>query len=192
MSILSLAFFVFVLLVVQRCASFAFTARQQQQQISLAHCIPATTTTAAAAVVGPRMHRERRRRERLVRLFQMSTTPTTAAAAPAVIEPPVEERTVEKKKLDDTTVRVNAQDRSGTESWEIRLFNDPMNKREFVARCLQEIVGLSETASFQVMMQAHRFGLAAVGRFHLERAELYRNALVEHGLTCDMVKVDDE
>ena len=77
-------------------------------------------------------------------------------------------------------------------SRQVRLFNDPMNKREYVARCLTEIVGLSDGLAYQVMMQAHQFGLAAIIRCHQERAELYRDTLVEHGLVVDMVPVDDD
>ena len=72
------------------------------------------------------------------------------------------------------------------------MFNDPMNKREYVARCLTEIVGLSDGLAYQVMMTAHQFGLAAIIRCHQERAELYRDSLVEHGLVVDMVPVDDD
>ena len=67
-----------------------------------------------------------------------------------------------------------------------------MNKREYVAKCLMEIVGLSEGSSYQVMMQAHQIGIAVIGRYHQERAELYKNSLSEHGLVCDMVPCDDE
>ena len=67
-----------------------------------------------------------------------------------------------------------------------------MNKREYVARCLTEIVGLNDSSAYQVMMTAHQFGLAAIIRCHQERAELYRDSLVEHGLVVDMVPVDDD
>ena len=87
---------------------------------------------------------------------------------------------------------VQYHDASSTPSRQVRLFNDPMNKREYVARCLTEIVGLSDGLAYQVMMQAHQFGLAAIIRCHQERAELYRDTLVEHGLVVDMVPVDDD
>ena len=77
-------------------------------------------------------------------------------------------------------------------SRQVRLFNDPLNKREYVARCLTELVGLSDGLAYQVMMQAHQFGLAAIIRCHQERAELYRDTLLEQGLVVDMVPVDDD
>lgn len=67
-----------------------------------------------------------------------------------------------------------------------------MNKREFVAMCLSKIVGLSDGQAYQVMMQAHQNGVSVVGRFDYERAELYKVALVEHGLVCDMIPVEDD
>lgn len=108
------------------------------------------------------------------------------AAGPAVLEPPVKE--VEKVK--DIVEDKEANYKKG--GWAVRLFNDPMNKREFVAMCLTKIVGLSDGQAYQVMMQAHQQGLSIVGRFDFERAELYRNALAENGLTCDMIPVEED
>jgi ATP-dependent Clp protease adapter protein ClpS len=53
-------------------------------------------------------------------------------------------------------------------------------------------VGLSDGQAYQVMMQAHQNGVSVVGRFDLERAELYRDALCDNGLTCDMIPVEDD
>jgi ATP-dependent Clp protease adaptor protein ClpS len=113
-------------------------------------------------------------------------------AGPATLEPPpVEEKVIEKveKKNEESVESKHSYKRGG---WAVRLFNDPMNKREFVALCLSKIVGLSDGQAYQVMMQAHKNGVAVVGRFDLERAELYKTALNDNGLTCDMVPVDDE
>mmetsp|Transcript_9935 Transcript_9935/g.14043 ORF Transcript_9935/g.14043 Transcript_9935/m.14043 type:complete len:166 (+) Transcript_9935:169-666(+) len=106
-------------------------------------------------------------------------------ADPAVLEPEVNEKK-------DTKDDVDEEQKHGTEAWEVRLYNDPMNKREFVARCLTQITGLSDTAAYQVMMQAHNHGLAVVGRYAFEIAELYHDSLREQGLYVDMIQVDDE
>jgi len=111
-------------------------------------------------------------------------------AGPAVLEPPVKEKTeetVEKKE--------NVQDRQAyykKGGWAVRLFNDPFNKREFVSMVLCKICGLSDGQSYQVMMQAHQNGIAIVGRYDFERAELYRDALKENGLVCDMIPVEED
>ncbi|GMI23075.1 hypothetical protein TrCOL_g8135 [Triparma columacea] len=104
-----------------------------------------------------------------------STTLERPKAAP--------EKNVKEKK---GSSRANAGD------WEIRLFNDPMNKREYVARCLMETCGLSEGQAFQIMMNAHQNGAAVVGTYAFEQAELYYQSLRGAGLTVDMVKVGDD
>lgn len=110
---------------------------------------------------------------------------TFAATAPAVIEKP---ETIIKEAPDQT----EKQQRLGSEGWELRLYNDPFNKREFVARCLATICGKSDTEAFQIMMHAHKNGMGVVGRYQFEIAELYHNSLKDNGLYVDMVPVDDD
>mmetsp|Transcript_3907 Transcript_3907/g.11063 ORF Transcript_3907/g.11063 Transcript_3907/m.11063 type:complete len:210 (+) Transcript_3907:251-880(+) len=80
----------------------------------------------------------------------------------------------------------------GSEAWEVRIYNDGVNTREFVARCLVQVTGLSEMAAYQTMMQAHHNGLAVVGRYPYERAEMYHEQLKTNGILCDLVEVDSE
>ena len=121
---------------------------------------------------------------------QGATTTSRLYAGPAILEPPVKENEVIEKVDKEEKVESKQSHKRG--GWAVRLFNDPMNKREFVALCLSKIVGLSDGQAYQVMMQAHQNGVGIVGRFDLERAELYKTALIDNGLTCDMVPVDDE
>mmetsp|Transcript_22305 Transcript_22305/g.34039 ORF Transcript_22305/g.34039 Transcript_22305/m.34039 type:complete len:175 (+) Transcript_22305:133-657(+) len=81
---------------------------------------------------------------------------------------------------------------NNSKGWAVRLYNDPMNKREFVARCLTEICSLSDGAAFQCMMQAHQNGRSVIGNYHREMAEFYRDQLTEQGLMIDMIPLDDE
>lgn len=74
----------------------------------------------------------------------------------------------------------------------VRLWNDPFNKREFVARCLAEVCGKSDGESFTIMMQAHQQGMGLIGQYDLEIAELYTTSLKSQGLMVDMVPVGDE
>lgn len=119
-----------------------------------------------------------------------TTSATRINAGPAILEPPVKENEIIEKVDKEEKVESKQDHKRG--GWAVRLFNDPMNKREFVALCLSKIVGLSDGQAYQVMMQAHQNGIGIVGRFDLERAELYKTALIDNGLTCDMVPVDDE
>ena len=114
------------------------------------------------------------------------TTLSQLYDGPAVLDRP---ETIEKVDIDKDTQRDN---KLGGEGWEIRLFNDPFNKREFVARCLATICGKSDTESYQIMMEAHNNGMGVVGRYQFEIAELYYNSLRENGLMVDMIPVDDE
>eukprot|EP00542_Grammatophora_oceanica_P014096 CAMPEP_0194034566 /NCGR_PEP_ID=MMETSP0009_2-20130614/6986_1 /TAXON_ID=210454 /ORGANISM="Grammatophora oceanica, Strain CCMP 410" /LENGTH=157 /DNA_ID=CAMNT_0038675537 /DNA_START=58 /DNA_END=531 /DNA_ORIENTATION=- len=76
--------------------------------------------------------------------------------------------------------------------WEVRLFNDPFNKREFVARCLNTICGKSDGQAFQIMMEAHEKGMGVIGRYAFEVAENYVSQLQGEGLLVNMVKVGDD
>eukprot|EP00559_Dactyliosolen_fragilissimus_P001485 CAMPEP_0184869808 /NCGR_PEP_ID=MMETSP0580-20130426/35373_1 /TAXON_ID=1118495 /ORGANISM="Dactyliosolen fragilissimus" /LENGTH=181 /DNA_ID=CAMNT_0027371537 /DNA_START=55 /DNA_END=600 /DNA_ORIENTATION=+ len=107
------------------------------------------------------------------------------SGGPAILDRPV----VEKKKESSPAKQKK---RSGSEAWEVRIYNDGTNTREFVARCLVQITGLSEITAYQTMMQAHQNGLAVVGRYVYELAEMYYEALKKNGIVCDLVPVDEE
>lgn len=127
---------------------------------------------------------------------QRIAVPSAAAASsrlkagPAVLEPPTKEKTEEKvEKKEDNKESASNYKRGG---WAVRLFNDPFNKREFVSMVLCKICGLTDGQSYQVMMQAHQNGVAVVGRYDFERAELFKTALVENGLVSDMIPVEED
>ena len=112
-------------------------------------------------------------------------------AGPAVLEPPTKEvEQVEQKQDKKENAAAASNYKKG--GWAVRLFNDPFNKREFVSMVLCKICGLTDGQSYQVMMQAHKNGVSVVGRYDLERAELYKTALVENGLVSDMIPVDED
>eukprot|EP00568_Trieres_chinensis_P007115 CAMPEP_0183307008 /NCGR_PEP_ID=MMETSP0160_2-20130417/15426_1 /TAXON_ID=2839 ORGANISM="Odontella Sinensis, Strain Grunow 1884" /NCGR_SAMPLE_ID=MMETSP0160_2 /ASSEMBLY_ACC=CAM_ASM_000250 /LENGTH=147 /DNA_ID=CAMNT_0025470499 /DNA_START=296 /DNA_END=740 /DNA_ORIENTATION=+ len=108
----------------------------------------------------------------------------TGSAGPAVLDRPE----VEKRRKKSPTKQKK---RVGNEAWEVRIYNDGMNTREFVARCLVQIVGLTEFDAYQTMMHAHQNGIAVVGRYVYERAELYHDGLKENGIICDLVPVEE-
>ena len=82
-------------------------------------------------------------------------------------------------------------DRAKEKQWLVRLYNGPMNKHEFVVRCLMEICGLDDTIAYDCMMQAHLNGRSAIGKYGKEVAELYKVTLTDEGLTTDMVECKD-
>ena len=125
----------------------------------------------------------------------VSTTSMSAGGGgPAVLEPPTKESETKIKEIIniDKEDKTESKSRNGKDDWEVRLWNDPFNKREFVARCLATVCGKSDTESFQIMMHAHKNGMGVIGRYQFEIAELYHNSLKEQGLMIDMIQVDDE
>ena len=82
--------------------------------------------------------------------------------------------------------------RVGGEEWEVRIYNDGMNTREHVARSLVQVTGLSEIRAYQTMMRAHQDGIASVGTWCFEVAEMYNDGLQKNGIISDIVPVDEE
>jgi ATP-dependent Clp protease adaptor protein ClpS len=112
---------------------------------------------------------------------------TKIGGGPAVLDRPstqVEERVVD----DPSKQRKNI----GNEAWEVRIYNDGLNTREHVARSLVQVTGMTEMTAYQTMMQAHQNGIAVVGRFLYEIAEMYHDELRKNGIVCDLVPVEEE
>eukprot|EP00590_Aulacoseira_subarctica_P010808 CAMPEP_0172419850 /NCGR_PEP_ID=MMETSP1064-20121228/6234_1 /TAXON_ID=202472 /ORGANISM="Aulacoseira subarctica , Strain CCAP 1002/5" /LENGTH=110 /DNA_ID=CAMNT_0013159517 /DNA_START=358 /DNA_END=690 /DNA_ORIENTATION=+ len=108
-----------------------------------------------------------------------------ATSGPAVLDRPTVEKKQERAPVKDKRSM-------GNESWEVRIYNDGTNTREHVARCLVRVTGLTEIAAYGTMMQAHQHGIAVVGRWVFERAEMYYEALKQSGIICDLNPVDEE
>ena len=110
----------------------------------------------------------------------------------SVIEAPPSVTPAKQKKQKVTISNDNQSDASKDRGWFVRLYNDPMNKREFVSRCLMEICGLGDGQAYSVMMKAHQTGIAVIGNYPRELAELYKVKLSGEGLLIDMVPADDD
>ena len=96
--------------------------------------------------------------------------------------------------IERTTTKEPTRDRKqhGNEAWEVRIYNDGLNTREHVARSLVQVTGLTEMIAYQTMMTAHQNGIAVVGRWAFEIAEMYHDELKRNGIVCDIVPVDDD
>lgn len=105
---------------------------------------------------------------------------------PAVLDRPETER---REKVDSP---VKQRSPVGGEAWEVRIYNDGMNTREHVARSLVQITGMTEMTAYQTMMMAHQNGIASVGRFCFEIAEMYNEGLRTQGIISDIVPVDED
>lgn len=116
-------------------------------------------------------------------------TPSAITSLHMGVAAPAPVKKEQRQVVDESEIKEEgAKDRG----WLVRLYNDPMNKREFVARCLMEICGLDDGAAYNVMMKAHQQGIAVVGNYHFELAELYKTRLSNEGLFIDMIPADDE
>lgn len=110
---------------------------------------------------------------------------TAIPSGPAVLDRPQ----AEERRVDDPTRERRSM---GNEAWEVRIYNDGLNTREHVARSLVQVTGMTEMTAYQTMMQAHQNGIAIVGRFLYEIAEMYHDELRKNGIVCDLVPVDEE
>jgi ATP-dependent Clp protease adapter protein ClpS len=118
-------------------------------------------------------------------------------AAPATIErEKTVKRTVSSPAVQErrSSEKVPAKERNqeGGEAWEVRIYNDGMNTREHVARALVQITGMAEMTAYQTMMTAHQNGIASVGMFCFEIAEMYNDGLRKEGIVSDIIPVDEE
>jgi ATP-dependent Clp protease adapter protein ClpS len=105
---------------------------------------------------------------------------------PATLERP---QTQEKERVQEPVKEGKS---TGGEAWEVRIYNDGLNTREHVARSLVTVTGMAEITAYQTMMQAHQNGIAAVGRWCYEVAEMYHDALQTNGIVCDLVQVEED
>ena len=105
---------------------------------------------------------------------------------PAVLDRPQ----VERRETKDLPTRERKS--QGHEAWEVRIYNDGLNTREHVARSLVQVTGMTEISAYQTMMQAHQNGIAVVGRYFFEIAEMYQDALRKQGIVCDIIPVEEE
>ena len=68
----------------------------------------------------------------------------------------------------------------GGKKYKLLLFNDNVNRREYVAKILvQSIPDVSSADAYQIMQQAHKSGLAVVGIWVLELCEVGQLPLPE-------------
>ena len=75
--------------------------------------------------------------------------------------------------------------------WTLKLFNDSSNTRSYICCSLVKVAGLSETDSYQRMMQAHKHGESVIGEYCQEHAEHYKEALISSGLVCEIFPVEE-
>ena len=117
-------------------------------------------TSAAALVARP---------PAVVRLPAAAAAVRSARVGMQVAEPPV--------KIPDfapaTPDSAKQTNPKGGKKYKLLLFNDNVNRREYVAKILvQSVPDVSSADAYQIMQQAHKSGLAVVGIWVLELCEV--------------------
>ena len=108
---------------------------------------------------------------------------TAERAGPAVADRPAVKKNLAPSKQHH---------QEGGETWEVRIYNDGDNTREHVARSLVQITGMGEMTAYQTMMTAHQNGIASVGLFAFEVAEVYNEGFRKQGIVSDIIPIDED
>ena len=75
--------------------------------------------------------------------------------------------------------------------YKLLLFNDNVNRREYVARVLvQNIPDLTQADAYVIMQKAHKSGMAVCGVWVFEMAEAYCEGLKGGGLIASITEED--
>ena len=107
-----------------------------------------------------------------------------------VAEPPVK---IPDKvpQLAPTEPKGDKQSQKG-KKYKLLLFNDNVNKREYVAKVLTTTIpDFSQADAYVVMQKAHQSGMAVVGVWVFELAEAYCDGLKARALICSVTEEDD-
>mmetsp|Transcript_34845 Transcript_34845/g.112376 ORF Transcript_34845/g.112376 Transcript_34845/m.112376 type:complete len:149 (-) Transcript_34845:568-1014(-) len=116
--------------------------------------------------------------------------PAAVGAAAQIVmqvQAPVKTPTIE---LAPTEPKNDASSAKG-KKFKLLLFNDNMNKREYVAKILQATVpGLTAADAYVIMQKAHQNGMAVVGVWVFELAEAYCDQLKAGGLIASVTAED--
>ena len=80
----------------------------------------------------------------------------------------------------------------GGKKYKLLLFNDNVNRREYVAKVLvSTIPDYSQADAYVVMQKAHQSGMAVVGIWVYELAEAYCDQLKARTLICSVTEESD-
>lgn len=150
-------------------------------------------TFASSAFLIPTTSQQHQQQRHVTFLSASTATATTTTIesdtdilGPYVL-PKISNPLIEEKREQRTPTTHQRQSRS--ESWELRIYNDNVNTRDFVARCLVQVTGMTELNAYRIMIQAQNNGFASVGQYNFEIAELYHIGMNSNGITSDLVPV---
>ena len=119
-----------------------------------------------------------------------SAAPRSAMIVGQVIDAPVKIPDKVPAFLSSTPDQQKKNDKA--KKYKLLLFNDNVNKREYVAKVLTTTIpDFSQADAYVVMQKAHQSGMAVVGVWVFELAEAYCDGLRARALICSVTEEDD-
>ena len=119
-----------------------------------------------------------------------SAAPCSATIIGQVIDAPVKIPDKVPAFLSSTPDQQKKNDKA--KKYKLLLFNDNVNKREYVAKVLTTTIpDFSQADAYVVMQKAHQSGMAVVGVWVFELAEAYCDGLKARALICSVTEEDD-
>ena len=119
-----------------------------------------------------------------------SAAPRSATIVGQVIDAPVKIPDKVPAFLSSTPDQQKKNDKA--KKYKLLLFNDNVNKREYVAKVLTTTIpDFSQADAYVVMQKAHQSGMAVVGVWVFELAEAYCDGLKARALICSVTEEDD-
>ena len=119
-----------------------------------------------------------------------SAAPRGATIVGQVIDAPVKIPDKVPAFLSSTPDQQKKNDKA--KKYKLLLFNDNVNKREYVAKVLTTTIpDFSQADAYVVMQKAHQSGMAVVGVWVFELAEAYCDGLKARALICSVTEEDD-
>ena len=79
-------------------------------------------------------------------------------------------------------------------TWELglRIDSDPKLSLEYTSSCINQVVGISEAESLEVVTQAYRHGIALIQELPLDLAVSFKTELERCSILCEIVPNADE
>jgi len=85
-------------------------------------------------------------------------------------------------------------EKHNSKTWELGLIinSNPKIPLDYTSHCINQVVGISEADSLEVVTQAYRHGIALIQELPLDVAVSFKTELERCGISCLMIPAEDE
>jgi len=73
--------------------------------------------------------------------------------------------------------------------WEVIVWNDPVNTMSYVVYVFMKVLRFDRDRATRHMLEVHERGRSCVALENREKAELYHQQILRHGLRCTLERV---